>query len=339
MVSKLSSYDIGYTTGDLSIFPQAIDGYDTLYSAKNNSETVLTQALNYGANLIIVESTENFPDKGLIRINLQDKYATPPEYVYYENKTNQTFYNLIRGFGDSRETNWGVGAQIIGGVFADHHNSLKDSIIKIEQTLGTLVEPAAETLNGILKKQEIKYLTPRPLFRGYPLNGKPPLTVKFQNFSNIIANKFFWDFGDGGTSLLKSPTHTYINEGAFDVKLRVITDLGAQGVISKTGYVNVSTNIPDLFFYATPSVGYSIQTAAELGVDPTEFNLIDQSVGKIVERFWIFEDGGNQSQQNPNIHYTTHAYQKPGNYAPTLLITLEGNNVNRIIISNPIKVL
>jgi hypothetical protein len=114
MVSKLSSYDLGYIAGDLSIFPEAIDSYETLYFAKNNSETVLTQALNYGSDLIIAEDATAFPDKGVLRINLEDKYATFPEYVYYERKTNQTFSNLVRGFAGSRQTNWAVGAQIIG---------------------------------------------------------------------------------------------------------------------------------------------------------------------------------------------------------------------------------
>ena len=42
MTVKISSYDFGYLAGDLSVFPEAIDNYDTLYFAKNNSETKLT---------------------------------------------------------------------------------------------------------------------------------------------------------------------------------------------------------------------------------------------------------------------------------------------------------
>jgi PKD repeat protein len=339
MVSKLSSYDLGYISGDLSIFPEAIDNYETLYFTKNNSETVLTQAVNYGSDLIIVEDATNFPDKGVLRINLQEKYATFPEYIYYEKRTNQTFNTLIRGFCGSRQTNWAVGAQVIGGVFADHHNSIKDAIIKIESTLGTEENPNTGSLNAILKEQEVKFLSPKPLFRAYPLSGAAPLTVHFQNFTSVVANKFFWDFGDGGTSLQKNPTHTYINQGVFDVKLRIITNLGAQGVVVKKGYITVSTNIPKLFLYSTPSVGYSVQTANKLGIEPTSFELIDQSGGDIVDRYWVFEDGGNQSQTNPNIHYTTHQYQQAGLYSPTLLITLRSNKVNKIVVSNPLRVL
>lgn len=339
MVSKLSSYDAGYITGDLSVFPEAIDSYDTLYFARNNCESNLNQALNYGSDLIIVDDATKFPDSGILRINLLDKYATFPEYIYYEKRTSQTFSNLIRGFCGSRQTNWAAGAQVIGGVFADHHNSIKDAVIKIENTLGTVESPASGSLNNILKQQEIKFLSPKPLFRAFPLSGAAPLTVKFQNFSNIIANKFFWDFGDGSTSLEKNPTHTYINQGSFDVKLRIVTNLGAQGLIIKKGYVNVSDNIQDLFLYATPSTGYSVLTANKLNIEPTTFSFVDQSGGDILERFWVFEDGGNQSQTNPNIHYTTHIYQRPGSYTPTLLLTLRSNQVNKIVVANNLKVL
>jgi len=339
MVSKISSYDLGYVAGDLSLFPEAIDTYDSLYFAKNNSEALLTQSLSFGSDLIVVEDATNFPEKGILRINLVDKYATFPEYVYYDKRTNQTFSNLIRGFAGSRQTSWAVGAQIIGGVFADHHNSVKDAIIKIETTLGTKEKPVASSLNGILKEQENRLLAPKPLFRAYPLIGAPPLTVRFQNFTNIIANKFYWDFGDGGTSLEKTPTYTYLSEGTYDVKLRVVTNLGAQGLIIKKKYITVSNDIPDLFAYATPAVGYSVYTAQRMGIEPTTFTIVDQSGGDIVERYWVFEDGGNQTQTNPNIHYTTHVYQTPGTYFPTVLITLRSNQVNKIIVSNPLKVL
>ena len=155
MVNKLSSYDAGYIAGDLSVFPEAIDSYDTLYFAKNNSETILSQALNYGSDLIIVDDATSFPESGILRINLEDKYATFPEYIFYQKRTSQTFSSLIRGFCGSRQTNWTVGSQVIGGVFADHHNSIKDAVIKMESTLGTIekleLEPTNSTTKGVVK--------------------------------------------------------------------------------------------------------------------------------------------------------------------------------------------
>ena len=36
------------------------------------------------------------------------------------------------------------------------------------------------------------------------------------------ANAFLWEFGDGTTSTLESPTHTYSFQGTFEIKLIAI---------------------------------------------------------------------------------------------------------------------
>lgn len=339
MAVKISSYDFGYVAGDLSVFPEAIDTYDTLYYAKNNSETKLVQSLVYGSDRLIVEDTSNFPDRGLIRINLIDKFAAVPEYIYYDEKTDTTFDKLVRGFGGSRQQNWPINSPVIGGVFAEHHNSIKDAIIKIQSTLGTESSPASTALNAKLKQQETRFYSPQPVFRAYPRTGRLPLTVKFQNLSTSIANKYFWDFGDGGTSYDRSPEHTYLVAGNFTVSCRIITSAGGQGFNTKSNYIKASNDIPLTFFYNTPLTGYSTQTAAKLGIEPTQFSYVDQSEGNIQERFWIFDDGLTETQTNPYIHYAYHYYTKPGTYTPNLLLTSVDSAVNKVVASSKIKVL
>ena len=50
-------------------------------------------------------------------------------------------------------------------------------------------------------------------------SGCVPLSVTFTNTSTNGIN-YFWEFGDGNTSSLKSPTHIYQNPGAYTVRLR-----------------------------------------------------------------------------------------------------------------------
>jgi PKD repeat protein len=38
---------------------------------------------------------------------------------------------------------------------------------------------------------------------------------------SVNAGEYFWDFGDGETSELKSPAHTYLKEGNFTISLKV----------------------------------------------------------------------------------------------------------------------
>ena len=48
-----------------------------------------------------------------------------------------------------------------------------------------------------------------------------PLKVHFINTSTGLINNWLWDFGDGTTSTLSNPTHTYIQPGTYQVSLQV----------------------------------------------------------------------------------------------------------------------
>jgi len=52
MVDRISASDDGYSTGDLSVFPEAIDTKETLYEVSNNAVTVLKQTLNYNSKVV-----------------------------------------------------------------------------------------------------------------------------------------------------------------------------------------------------------------------------------------------------------------------------------------------
>ena len=58
-------------------------------------------------------------------------------------------------------------------------------------------------------------------------------TVTFTNNSSNAAT-YSWDFGDGGTSTLKDPTHSYTTSGTFTVTLRALNSAGTASVITKT---------------------------------------------------------------------------------------------------------
>lgn len=74
MVDRISASDDGYTTGMLSVFPEAIDDKNTLYEVANNATTLLKQTLSYNSKVVIVEDTSGFPDRGIIRVGpLRDR--------------------------------------------------------------------------------------------------------------------------------------------------------------------------------------------------------------------------------------------------------------------------
>jgi PKD repeat protein len=341
MTDRISSLDSGYKTGDLSLFPLAVDDKDILFQATNNAFIPLKQTLTYNGKIIVVEDTSSFPDTGELRIGAAPGEAGQYELIFYNKKTSNTFQELKRGFAGSVVSYWPARTSYVSNaVMAEHHNAIKDAIINIETDLGLKDNPDPASLNGILKQQEIRFLAPKPLFRAFPIRGVPQLRVRFQNFTTGQIARFLWDFGDGGTSLERSPIHTYVAEGIYTVKLNVVTTTGAQGIATKSNYITVSTEEDPPFFYVDSiDSPYSVQTATSQNLTPKEFLFVDQTDGDIVQRNWIFGDDETFTQQNPDIHTISHVYKNPGSYIVTELIQFSNGRLKKYQLPDPLVVL
>jgi PKD repeat protein len=340
---RISSLDPGYQPGDLSLYPQAYDDKESLYEVRNNAETKLKQSLSYNGKNVLVDDTSTFPPTGLIRLGPPAGVPGSAELIYYGSKTAGKFGDLIRGFAGSRQNQWPQNTDVTNAVMAETHNSIKDAIINIQSTVGTKNNPDPNSLNGILKQLETRFLAPKPAFRAYPLVGAPALTVRFQNFSEGDAIRWLWDFGDGSSSVERSPNHTYQAEGIYSVKLNIITSSGAQGIAVKSNYITVSEEKTNPFFYveldndALPA--YSVETATNLSATPATWLYVDQSDGNITQRIWVFGDGTNETVSDPDIHTTTHIYNKPGEYNPSLFILFANQKIQRVFLSSSITVI
>jgi PKD repeat protein len=58
-------------------------------------------------------------------------------------------------------------------------------------------------------------------FRAAPARGPAPLTVDFIDQSTGDIDNWYWVFGDGTTSTLQNPSHTYNDATAYSVSLTV----------------------------------------------------------------------------------------------------------------------
>ncbi len=115
-----------------------------------------------------------------------------------------------------------------------------------------------------------------------------------------------WDFGDGNTSNLRNPSHTYVSEGSYSVSLRVTDVNGCSRTLTKTNYINLSLPVADF--------NSDIQEACP----GTNINFSDLSLPDhpIQTWKWDFGDGNTSTLQNP-----VHAYVSPGVYTVSLVIT------------------
>ena len=77
--------------------------------------------------------------------------------------------------------------------------------------------------------------------------GVRPLVVAFSDTSTLITpTTWAWTFGDGGTSTIQNPTHTYTNAGTYDVSLTV-SDGATTKTVTKTGFITAQ---PEVFVRA-----------------------------------------------------------------------------------------
>ncbi|PWT99543.1 MAG: hypothetical protein C5B52_10480 [Bacteroidetes bacterium] len=75
-------------------------------------------------------------------------------------------------------------------------------------------------------------------------SGCAPLAVTFTDNSFSCADfitSWSWDFGDGNTSTLSQPTHTYAAAGNYTVSLTVTSMGGATATLSKPNFITVNS--------------------------------------------------------------------------------------------------
>ena len=132
----------------------------------------------------------------------------------------------------------------------------------------------------------------------------PPLTVYFTDSSegNIIS--WLWDFGDGATSTLQHPTHTYARAGTFNVTLVVTTNPICHDTLTLFGLVTI----------LGPSGSFTFAPAS--GCVPHEVNFV-ASATNTVDYTWDFGDG---TVINIPDSFTSHTYTNASTYNPILLL-------------------
>jgi len=77
-------------------------------------------------------------------------------------------------------------------------------------------------------------------FSASPLSGAPPLTVSFTDESTGDITGWDWDFGDGNSSTVQNPTHTYQSVNSYTVSLTV-TGPGGSSTATLVNYINVTS--------------------------------------------------------------------------------------------------
>ena len=139
------------------------------------------------------------------------------------------------------------------------------------------------------------------------LSGKAPLNVAFTETSTGSPTSWKWNFGDGTSSTVKSPTHKYSAAGNYTVTLTA-TNAAGSNTKTKFQYIKVTSASP------TPVASFTSNVTS--GNVPLSVAFTDKSTGSPTSWKWNFGDGTSSTVKSP-----THKYSAVGTYAVILTAT------------------
>jgi len=215
---------------------------------------------------------------------------------------------------------WDFGDGTISSAMSPGHSYAAAGTYTVSLTVTSADGSNTQTRADYIVVTEAGALPPNAIFSGTPTAGHAPLTVTFTDAStqgSAPITAWAWTFGDGGTSTLQNPSHTYTSNGSYTVSLAVTTSVGTD-TETKPGYIDV-TSVP-----VPPTAQFS-GTPRE-GVMPLTVQFTDQSslgsATTFTSHSWTFGDGGTSTATNPS-----HIYLLAGTYNVTLTVTTaDGSN-------------
>ena len=159
----------------------------------------------------------------------------------------------------------------------------------------------------VLPPPDVSFTNPIQVCKNVP--------VEFENLS-IGTTGNFWDFGDGNTSELNQPVHTYTESGTYTITLTgVLTNIQCPATYTNTITV---LEIPEVTF----------EISGTGGCAPYDVQLTNTSQGTVYYE-WDVGDGNLSTEENPS-----HTYETAGNYQVTFIATDNNGCFNDTSITN-----
>ena len=241
------------------------------------------------------------------------KVNTPPRAAFLASVKNScastpiTFTNLSTG-----------GATTFSWDFGDNSLGYEFEPIHIYKDTGWMTVQLIAMNGGCADTARyVKYIYIMPVVTRFTftMNCATPLIRYFKNFS-LGATRFLWDFGDGTTSTVKDPVHTFPAQGMFSVKLKAWNDsTGCEySLIKQVRVLNIKAD-----FFASDSIvckGTNISFS-------TGLNNLD-----VARFYWSYGDGIINNTKNNNTEYI---YAATGDYT-VRLITLDYLNCRDTLV-------
>lgn len=155
-----------------------------------------------------------------------------------------------------------------------------------------------------------------------PTSGLVPVTVAFHATATggVPPYTYSWAFGDGTTSTLQNPTHTYTAAGNYTARVTVTDSAGT-----------VAASSPISLSFTTHALSITATASPTTGQVPVPVTFTSTPTGGVppYTYAWTFGDGATSTSQNPS-----HTYAAAGTYTADVRVM---DSAGTIATSNPIS--
>ncbi|MBM3186892.1 MAG: PKD domain-containing protein, partial [Bacteroidetes bacterium] len=308
-------------------------GNTQISTAANPPSQTYTSAGTYNVTLTITNTTSQCTStvtQPLVVSNYQAGMTLPSVAC-----VNQQVDILDNSTAGANTWNWNISPST--GSYANGTSSSSQNPSYIFTAPGTYTiqlasQNTASGCSGSTSQTITVQPTPVPSFTATPLTNCAPSNVTFTNTS-VGGTSYVWTFGDfasgtDNTSAQTSPSHTYNNNGTYDVTLTMTTAAGCVGVTTLNDYITITDVLVDFEADVTGGCVPLTVNFNDLSIDPNPTN-------QIVSWNWNF-GGGTPStfngQSPPPVTYGI------GVYDVSLTVTTQSGCTGTITMNDYITV-
>ena len=135
-------------------------------------------------------------------------------------------------------------------------------------------------------------------FTAIPDSGCAPLEVMFPSVNGAVM--YDWDFGDGNTSTISSPTHTFMNNTSNSIDYNV-------QLIASSSFGCSDTNSQTVIVFPTPVADFTTSDTASCSDLQLTISNNSQNSNQFV---WDFDDGNivNNNSSSFNYGFTNNGF-------------------------------
>jgi gliding motility-associated-like protein len=297
-----------------SILDPSIDTYYWSFDLGNGPETFTDFEPSidfpgpgiYEGFFLINEGSQNCGDTARIQVEIYPELIADFEYEYDTCFAGPVYFqNETEAGAEVTDWIWYFGDGTFDGIASPVHQYMEPGDRNV-----TL---AVTDINGCEDQitRPVEYFPVPGLILVSPNDvvSCPPATITFNNLSNPIDDTYTleWDFGDGGTDTVISPTYTFQEDGIFSVSLKITSPIGCETDTVFTDLIEIQPS---------PIADFDYQPKFLSNLQP-DVTFIEEAIDAV---HWDWYINGRRVSDQPEFEYM---FQDTGYQEVTLLVTHE----------------